>query len=272
MSSRDSRFVRCLRWTMSLVLLLLCSANVTAQPRQKPIRLQSAGEFFSETSAGTVAFLPGSVTSRAAQRAWTFDALLHDGSYRLPPQQVCWFMVNHRDTGRAPGTVSYVAVQAALFREYPFTDTLLLYRNANWYRPGDRRFAEVQRTFRVDPEEFLRRHDADDVAGVDQLVGMRWHARAWQSRWDSWARKEYWHENLERLGSTAFRSRFQPTLPEAYHMNYQSYLLRFETTRRVTTERPVVFKIRCSDADFVWLRTFSPDSDDFTHEYFLSVR
>lgn len=237
-----------------------------------PTTVNTVASFF-RMPPGTVAHLPQAETKEDAKAAWVFSILGENGAYQIPAKRECWFIINHRDTSRDQGTSTFAAVQMALFGDTGFKEPILVYRNAGWARPDDdiSVLDEITEQSKGSMADFFDLHRQDDVKLLDQFLGVLWHARATSDSKHSWEKRYYWDHDVEKFDSSDFRDSFIPPISESKNMRHQSYLIKFSTTHRVDSERPVLFKFNCQNNDHAWLRIFSPDYQEFDRIYYLST-
>ena len=259
----------------AVALMLMASSDLYAQQTQQTRLVETVGAFFG-TPPGTVAFLPAADTEAKARATWRYRVFGQDGAYRIPNQADCWFIVNHRDTAVDQGDVTYVGVQMLLFKEWEQVEPLYVFRNQGWLDNGDVdesvRLDELQETVSRDIWEFVQLHEQDDLTDLHQFLGFAWHATPTNDDQSSWDRRVNWAiHNIVDIDSTTFTSSFDPPMPDGLKASFQSYLIKFATTHRVNSDRPVIFNFDCQNATYVWLRTFSPNNRSFTHQYYLYV-
>jgi len=239
----------------------------------EPVR--GVGLFYSR-SPGTVAFIPNAMTREEAEGAILFHILPSDGAYTLRRQSQYWFIVNHKTSSDPEVTYLGVEIIPIYPEEISPYAPVFLRRNEGWARPQDPKFngdKSDQKAFETKKIcDFLNlHHEASVLSKMDDDFGFKWHAVAKQSTKNSWETRVLW-QPTSGIDSDGFRNRFSPPISQNSKMMINGQLIRFEKTNNLRSNKPVVFGFDGRKPIAAYVRIFSPDSDEFNWEYYLTFR
>ena len=223
----------------------------------------SKRSFYRRSGAGTLARMPNVVVARDLVGAASFDAFVESGTYTLKRDRPeAWFVINHRlDNAQPDATYIGVLVVKALRRDQQ--SPLWLYRNSGWTPATNASYPLPFHTL----EDFFARQGTDSTLDAFQAEFGIWHGKPTEnSPIDSWANRREWHRSPSSCG--AFQ-RFDVNSTTSALVT--AHLIGFRPTRKDDSTSPVTLKVRLSDAEAIYIATFSPASPDFSRDYTLTL-
>ncbi len=199
------------------------------------------GQFYANNPVGTIAWVPHANSRHAATTLRSVRVLGDTQCYQLPPQEIYWFVMNHRNVARA-GEASFAAIRI----EYDTgTDEnfVHIYRNGGWYRDGRRLGGYFERSSaRIDltASQFVDMHTRPEGGFPPDRL-----SRVQEST-------DGFHAQIVRNGPSSW--------DQAYLLGWASNgeieidrlsirLLRFSAMARNSSNHPVLFQLRRGNAD-----------------------
>ena len=228
----------------------------------RTVAYTSKSSFYRRSGAGTLARMPNVVVERDLIGAAKYDAFVESGTYMLKRgRPEAWFVINHRlDDPHPNATYLGVLVVKALRREQQ--SPLWLYRNSGWTPASNASYPLSFHTL----QDFFARQGTNSTLDAFQAEFGVWHgAPGDNSRVESWANRREWHRSPFPCG--AFE-RFDVNSTNSALVT--AHLIGFHPTRKDDSTSPVTLKVRLSDAESIYIATFSPVSPDFSRDYTLT--
>ena len=206
--------------------------------------------------------MPNVVVARDLVGAAKYDAFVESGTYTLKRgRSEAWFVVNHRlDDSHPDATYLGVLVVKALRREQQ--SPLWLYRNSGWTPASNASYPLPFHTL----HDFFARQGTESTLDAFRAEFGIWHgAPTENSRIDSWTNRREWHRSPNACG--AFQ---QFDVNSTTSALVTAHLIGFRPTQKDDSTSPVTIKVRLSDAEAIYIATFSPVSPDFSRDYTLT--
>jgi hypothetical protein len=92
-----------------------------------------------------------------------------------------------------------------------------------------------------------------------------------QTKKNSWNKRTLWQPTSE-IDSHRFRDRFSSEISPNSKMMLNGQLIRFYTMNKPISNMPVVFGFNGKDPIAAYLKIFSPDSNHFDGEFYLTFQ